>query len=233
MCLALLTLEFLGMQRCCVQPSRSPCWRIIWRRDLGTSTEKASGEQRAESPIFSPYFRFAKLPGAYVWLPLVVGGSALLSVPDGWVSDSTAQRRRQLGEGTVNLAKGIRDFSRATFVAAESTAVLGGCLFKLWDSTQEACHVSWAARVARLLADLAAPEQNRVHVTVSGGGATLQWLLRQLSGSYPEAQVEAGRVMAHLMSHPDSSLLVLQSDGALRSLLRYAISHCERGVSVF
>ena len=221
------------MQRCRVQPSRSNCWRIIWRRNLGNSIVKATGEQKTGSPLTSPYFRFGKIPGAYVWLPLAIGGSALVSVPDSWVSDSAAQRRRQLGEGTVNFAEGIRDFSRATFFAFESTAVLGGCLFKLWDSTREACQFSWAARVARLLADLATPEQNRVHVTVSGGGATLQWLLRQLAGSHPEAQIEAGRAMAHLMSHPDSSLLVLQSDGALQSLLRYAISQCERGVSVF
>ena len=220
------------MQRCRVQPSRSSYWRIIWRRKFGNSKAvRASGEQKPGSPLSSPSFQFKKLRGAYVWLPIAIGGSALVSVPDNWLPETTAQQRRQVGAGTVNLGEGIRDFSRATFFAVESTAVLGGCLFKLWNSAQTGCQVSWAARVARLLADLATPEQNRVHVTLSGGGATLKWLLRQLSGPHPEVQREAGRAMACLISHPDSSLLVLQSDGALQSLLRYAISLCESGVS--
>nr|DAD41214.1 TPA_asm: hypothetical protein HUJ06_015537 [Nelumbo nucifera] len=160
-------------------------------------------------------------------LSAIIASAALVSSNDDRfkhkIDDLYAELEHSVLRSNESLKKLVNKMKQ-TGVAA---SVLWKSLSSVLSSANHEVRSGFELRVAALLADIAAANENRRAAIVgAGGGAVVDWLLETVasSGDNCATQAESARALAHLVADPNVCEAVLGRPHAVPNLLRFIFS---------
>lgn len=171
--------------------------------------------------------RFA-LSATVVSAAAVLAASYVIIFDDSEIKEEQSKKKRLLDDLEHAIDRSKESLKRVVNTM-KHTGVAASVLWKSLHSVlSSANHEVWSGfevRVAALLADIVAANENRRAAIVgAGGGVVLDWLLESVAltggGSYA-TQAESARALAYLIADPNVSEAVLGRPHAIPNLLRF------------